>query len=381
MSNSISIHFVHAAPTPHNNYLLDALAGQPEIFLSRHYIYFPSTVPNRPWKQLTGGNNQLGAIRFGYNRLFDWRLLKLAISDKRSVFFVVGWEVPSIVFLLFVLGFRRRPLIMWDDGPSDESVALITSCWRPRQIIKRQLIGLINKTPGTYFITGYCKKPGVLKLGILPSKLVKLPFFVQSGSFVSALRDKHQCNSDSTLIVAGGRLIKSKGFDILISALPLLNPMVTRPYKLVLVGSGEQKDNLTDLAKQFGLTSFIDFVGWAESDLWANYIQSCDIFVAPARFDHFPTTVIAAMQAGISVVATDGVGSAVEFIESGRNGIIVPSESPESLASALGQLINDPTLREVLGSAAKVTMSEWPVERGARLVVDAARKALIQCAD
>ena len=60
-----------------------------------------------------------------------------------------------------------------------------------------------------------------------------------------------------------------------------------------------------------------------------------DIFVAPARFDPFPTTIISAMNAGLAIVAADGVGSARELITTGESGIIVASDSPQALADAL----------------------------------------------
>lgn len=379
-SDSITIHFIHEVPTPHNNYLLDTIARFPNVRLFRHYLFLPTRVPERPWKFMGCGEVQSDKIRSGYGKYFHWGLISLALFDRKSVFFVIGWESPVLVLLLLILGLRRRPLIMWDDGPSAESVRLIKQLWRPKQMIKKLLITLINRTPGTYFHTGNVKVNGILELGIKASKLTNLPFFVRPGIKSDTLRDIHHCKRPSTFILAGGRLTYQKGYDVLISALGFIIKKGTPDCKLVIIGSGSENANLIELSKSLSLRDYVDFVDWAEADLFASYIHSCDIFVAPARFDHFPTTVIAAMQAGIPVIATDSVGSAVEFIESGRNGLIVPSESSKALASALEQLTNEPALRDVLGSAGKVTMSEWPVERGAHLIVDSAKKALIQCA-
>ena len=110
-------------------------------------------------------------------------------------------------------------------------------------------------------------------------------------------------------------------------------------------------------------------------------MHSCDIFVAPARFDHFPTTVIAAMQAGVAVLATQGVGSAVEFISAGRNGLLAAPGEPDALADHLVWLVQNPVDRKRLAAAALDTMAQWPVERGAALIVNAARDALKTCAD
>lgn len=376
INEKITIHFIHEAPTPHNNFLLDAVAGDATVQLFRHYLLSPSTVPGRPWKTMGCGEVQANRIFFGYGRYFNWKLVKLVLLDTKSVFFIIGWGSPILVVLLLILGLRRRPLLMWDDGPTLKSIELISQWWRPKQFIKRILIQLINKTPGTYFYTGEIKIPLIVGLGIARHKLKMLPFFVPRGDVSSQLRELHCGSSKNILILAGGRLIRSKGYDVFISSLAALKQQKLLGWKAVLIGSGPEIKCLQMLVKEHRLYDLVDFIPWAEPEVFTSYIHTADIFVAPARFDHFPTTIITAMQAGVPVVATNQVGSAVEFIKSGSNGTIVPSDNPASLADALAQLINDPIRRKVIGSAGKVTISQWPVDRGVRLILGSARSAL-----
>jgi glycosyltransferase involved in cell wall biosynthesis len=375
--SDLHIHFVHAAPTPHNNYLLDAVASSPRLLLHRHYLLDPVSVPGRPWKAMRSGEVQTERIHAGYDTRWDWRLLKLALFDRRSVFFVVGWDYPILVLLLLVLGLRRRPLMMWDDGPDPESLATFQAKpWQPRQALKRLLVALVNRTPGTYFHTGQTIRPQILALGISAQKLCNLPFFVRPGQRDAELRRAYGCDADTVLIVAGGRLVPEKGYDIFVRALAQLAEQTTRPWQAVLIGSGPERQRLASMALELDLDECLHFLAWAEPEAFADHVHSSDIFVAPARSDHFPTTVIAALQAGVAVVTTDAVGSAVEFMESGQNGIIVLPSDPEALAVAMATLVNDPLGRIRLGAAGARTMQAWPVERGARLIVDAARSAL-----
>jgi glycosyltransferase involved in cell wall biosynthesis len=349
-TESLVIHFVHAAATPHNNYLLDEIAGMPGVELHRHYVFGPKSVPGRPWKQMGAGDVQADLVRNDIGTRFDWTLAKLALFDRDSAFFVIGWDYPILVWLLVVLG-----------------------------LLKRLLIALINRTGGAYFCTGRHAIADIRQLGVRAEKLVSLPFFVREGAFDPALRAEHDCGKPCVLIVAGGRLVAEKGYDIFIEALAQLHAMRPDGWKAVLIGSGPEGDTLHARAAELGLGAHLDFVAWAESDKFASYVHSCDIFVAPARFDHFPTTVIAAMQAGVAVVATDAVGSAVEFIESGISGEVVPAGDAAALASAMRVLIEDPARRAQVAAAGEATMRQWPVSRGARMIVDAAREA-IQCA-
>lgn len=375
------IHFVHAAATPHNNYLLDKVAATPGVELHRHYIFGPQSVPGRPWKEMGAGDVQGGLVRNDIGTMFDGTLFRLALFDRRSVFFVIGWDYPILVWLLALLGIRKRPLIMWDDGPSPDALEKFRKFWLPRQAIKRLLIALINRTPGTYFHTGEQAEADIRQLGVRPAKMESLPFFVEEGGHDPALRKAHGCADETVMIVAGGRLIHEKGYDILIEALGRLRNGGATGWRAVLIGSGGEAQHLHDLAASLGLGDLVDFVPWAEPDRFAAYIHSCDIFVAPARFDHFPTTIIAAMQAGAAVVATSKVGSAVEFIDAGETGLLVPPEDPEALAAALVQLVENPDARKRMALAGEKTIRQWPVSRGAGMIVEAARKAKQTCAE
>jgi glycosyltransferase involved in cell wall biosynthesis len=378
--HALTIHFVHSGPTPHNNYLLDALASMPGITLHRHYLFGPTHIPGRPWKGMKAGDVQTERIRTSVGARFDSTLLRLALLDRKSVFFVIGWDFPVLVWFLLIVGLRGRPLIMWDDGPSEESLAAIDRRWDIRQIIKRRLIRVINRSPGTYFHTGNVTREPILGLGIHPDKLENLPFFVTPGTRSPELRAQHGATDDVCLFVAGGRLMPEKGYDLYVEALGLMKQRGIQGWKAVLIGSGAEQDRLHAMAARLDLADSLDFVPWAEPELFANYVHSCDVFVAPARFDHFPTTVIAAMQAGTAVVATDGVGSAVEFINSPSNGLVVKAGDATALAQALESLVADPHRRRDMGMAAHETMAQWPVERGAKAIADAAMKAQQACA-
>lgn len=373
----MTIHFIHSSPTPHNTYLLDAVASQVGVTLVRHYLQRPSAVPGRPWTTMGLGDVQPEHIHAGYGEWWDWRLVRLAATDRTSVFFVIGWDYPVLVLVLLILGLRRRPLLMWDDGPSPEALRAFTQWWRPRPLLKRLLIALINATPGAYFHTGGIARRGIQALGLREDKLVPLPFFVRPGNPEAV--DRRQCGAASgdRLVVAGGRLIPEKGFDVLIEALGLVREQLPAGWHAVLFGSGPEAGRLEAARERGRLQTRLTLIPWAEPDLFANAVCAASVFVAPARFDYFPTTVIGAMQAGVPVVATDGVGSAVEFIRSGENGILLPAGDAEALAAAIRRLLDNPAWAAELGAAAARTLAAWPVERGARQIVEAARRAQV----
>ena len=368
----IEICMVHEAPTPHNDYLFGELRKHTYVTLNENYFFGPQNVPGRPWKNY----KKLKDARISYNknRWFSPSLLWKASTDSSSVFFVIGWNHLTLVLLLIILGLRKRPLIIWDDGPDHSSLKSFGIWWLPKSIMKRILIYLINRTSGKYFHTGHVVRDDILALGVKEEKLENLPFFVRPGSANKTFRRDFSFSYSDFIVLAGGRLVESKGYDLLLDAIAKLDNQVKKSFKLLLVGSGPEESHLREIVVREELQSIVTFIPWADADKFATLVHSCDCFVAPARFDHFPTTVIAAMQAGIPVIASDGVGSAVEFITHNHNGIMTRKNSVSDLSIGLNRLIIDKESRLALGKRASKSMEEWSVDWGVEKIFEAARE-------
>jgi len=368
MSTRKGITVVTEAATPHNNYFFSALASDPDILLELHYVFRADQVPGRPWKSLEENLPGVRKVRSGINRLVDVELLVRAIRERRETFFVIGWNHPLFLWLVILRGIARAPLFMWFDTPRPGNGSASA---RSKSLMKKFIVSMINRTRGTVFVTGKLAAEGLKALGVRADKLVTLPFFVAADRSqrtdpgdVRALKDNHGIPEHTLVVLAAGRLILSKGFDTFIEALHILHKQVDAEWSAILVGSGPEAEALARLAKERGLEQRIRFVPWVESQDFDRLMALCDIFVAPARFDPFPTTIISAMNLGKTVIATDGVGSAVEFIVHDQTGVIVPREQPTALAAALEGVLSSADKRKRMGEKAMEAARSWPVERG-----------------
>jgi glycosyltransferase involved in cell wall biosynthesis len=96
-----------------------------------------------------------------------------------------------------------------------------------------------------------------------------------------------------------------------------------------------------------------------------NFLATADVLVVPSRRtstfrEPWGLVVNEAMHAGTPVIATDQVGAAAGgLVRNGRNGLVVPSEDPGSLAAALRLLRDDDGLRERLGEAAREDVAPY----------------------
>ena len=153
-----------------------------------------------------------------------------------------------------------------------------------------------------------------------------------------------------------GRLVYQKGLDILFDALANLTE---QNWQLTIVGDGPRKSWLEQRARDLGIFDRIHFSGWQPREKLARYYQEANLFVYPSRHEGMPNALLEAMSAGLPSVASHISGNE-ELIDSGKNGILVKSESKAELQAALKKLIQDEALLEKMGhNARKKTLREY----------------------
>ena len=159
-----------------------------------------------------------------------------------------------------------------------------------------------------------------------------------------ASRAKLELNGDESVLLVLAALVRRKGIDVLLDALPR---MEARPTLLV-AGDGEERASLEEDARRRGLDDRVRFLG--RRDDKADLLAACDVFVLPSRLEGLGVAALEAMAAGRPVVAS-AVGGLGEAIVDGSTGLLVPPDDPITLAAALDRLIGDPTLRAQMGAA------------------------------
>jgi glycosyltransferase involved in cell wall biosynthesis len=156
------------------------------------------------------------------------------------------------------------------------------------------------------------------------------------------------------LICFLGRLDYQKGLDILLEAVNILH--AKHDFKLLVIGDGPQRDELSDFVNSHQCGKTVDFLGF-RNDI-PELLRMSDIFVLSSRFEGMPISILEAMAAGLPCVVTN-VGENASLIKNEINGFLVESENPESLASALMKLIENDKLRTQFGLASHEYAQEF----------------------
>ncbi len=159
-----------------------------------------------------------------------------------------------------------------------------------------------------------------------------------------------------TLIAgAAGRLSPEKGFDVLVEACRHL-AATHRDFALgvVIFGEGALRRELERQIKAADLTDRVVLAGFTdELDRWMPHF---DIYVQSSHSEGLSNSLLEAAAAGVPIVATD-VGGTAEFVSHEHTGLLVPPNDAPALASAIGRLAVDPSLRRSLGAQANATVA------------------------
>jgi glycosyltransferase involved in cell wall biosynthesis len=180
--------------------------------------------------------------------------------------------------------------------------------------------------------------------GVSRSKVIVIPNGLDVQAFAPRVARAHLRR-----IVIVADLRDRKGHDVLIDAMPTV--IAGRPdAELLIVGDGPLRGALEQRAQQRDITASARFLGHRD-DVPA-ILADADVFALPSYSEAFPNAVLEAMAAGLPLIVT-GVGGIPELVEHAHSGLLVPPGSPDALAAALLQLLNDPAEAAALGAAAR----------------------------
>lgn len=149
-------------------------------------------------------------------------------------------------------------------------------------------------------------------------------------------------------ILAIGRLVHQKGFDLLLQALALIRR--THPWTVLIAGDGPEAERLRALAAQLGIEAAVQWVGAVTNPF--PYYCWADLVVLPSRFEGFPNVALEAMACGRTVICSDCKSGPRELTAGGKYGILVPSNTVQPLADAILRYGVDQAAREAMGPAA-----------------------------
>lgn len=127
-------------------------------------------------------------------------------------------------------------------------------------------------------------------------------------------------------------------------------PILRSTLRLAIIGDGEEKTAIENFLIEEGLDEFCWLPGY-RSDTDALY-NSFDLFVLPSKREGISNTILEAMASGLPVLATR-VGGNPEIVSDGETGMLVEPSTPNALAAAILEYLNDPAKLKSHGAEAR----------------------------
>ena len=172
-------------------------------------------------------------------------------------------------------------------------------------------------------------------------------------------------------LLAAGRLVRQKGFDVLIRA--FAGTVARGNTKLVILGEGPERPMLESLVRQLGLSGHVILAGFADNP-WS-YMARATAFVLPSRWEGFGNVVVEAMACGTPVIVTSCDYGPREIVRDGESGLVVGTDDVAALTHAIEMLLLDEDLRTRLAEAGAARARDFDVRRVVRSYEDVFRAA------
>ena len=180
-----------------------------------------------------------------------------------------------------------------------------------------------------------------LATGYPAEQVAVVPYFVNAAGAAPP--------TEPRTILAAGRLVREKGFDLFIDALARL----PRPWRAIIAGDGMERAALERHAASSGLSGDIEFAGWQDEDGMCALYARASVVVMPSRWPE-PSGIVGleAMAHGRPVAAF-AVGGIPEWLQDGVTGRLAAPGDSAALGTAIAAILADAPAAAAMGAAGR----------------------------
>lgn len=239
-------------------------------------------------------------------------------------------------------------------SPHGGSLHQVYGLWGKLYGALERMLAVPTKT--IILISEWLRSRCIEVVGCAPEKMVVVPIGIELEQFppISAEQRKDAraalgVSPETSLFVCIGVLRPIKGQDLLVSAFRHVYQRHPKA-RLFVVGQGEMRGQLEELARRFNISEAVRFTGFVD-DI-TPYLRAADVYVQPSRSDASSYSSMEAMASSLPVVATR-VAALPEIIQDGVTGFLADIEDEQAMAAAMSFLADSPEQRQKMGMAGR----------------------------
>ena len=339
-------------PSPYQVELFNEIEAQAECSLEVGYLR--SRDPGRQWKaseirhtsiELNGSGEAIARARAADLVVFNYYRHANAerLIDERTA--------------------AGGPWCYWGERPGIREPAWAGRLLRRWKLAKLHASAVPIWGIGQFAVDGYREEFGAERA------YFNLPYFSDLERFKVAVNEEKR---ERTFLFSGS-LIERKGVDLLAGAFVRLAREFPN-VRLRIVGEGDLRESMAQTLRP--VSERVEFVGFKDWDALPGEYARADVLCVPSRYDGWGLVVPEGLAAGLPVIATDRMGAALEFVESGKNGWLIRAGDQEALLEAMREA-SVMKLSE-MGCRARESVSGHTLRSGAVRFVEYAQRVISQ---
>ena len=268
------------------------------------------------------------------------------------------------------------PYVCWTHG--EDLVTASTSrelSWLTKWVYRRAAAAVANSRNTARLL---------LDIGVPKEKIEIVYPAVDASRFNPGVDGRHlrrrlSLDDDTVLLLSVGRLQRRKGHDVTLAALAQLGGEMPR-WHYAIVGDGQERKRLEQLAADHGVADRVTFVGEVDDEQLPAWYAASDIFIMPNRVDDgdiegIGIVFLEAAATGLPVIGGDS-GGVPEAVERDVTGLLVDGASVAAVAAAIADLATSEERRGRMGLAGRVRAHRcFSWQRAAMAVSELQRRA------
>lgn len=231
---------------------------------------------------------------------------------------------PTVLQALLWCKLKGKKFISWSDGTlnSEKNINMLQGISRKKIIANSD----------AYIASSTKTKEAQIFYGASEKKIFTSYLTVDIKKYLY-LRNSY---SNKKLLYVGS-LIKRKGLDLLFESLALLKI----DFEFIIIGEGEELENLICLSKRLGIDKNVRFLGFKDSEELLSFYREASIFILPTREDCFGLVILEAMCNSMAVIISKHADGVYDLVKDNENGIIIDPYEKIDLKTKIEELLLD----------------------------------------